>query len=484
MDTPFFPPWRSRLAAFGRRLVRCRKATLSRLEEQFGQFLPPHLLSQNEQGPNSRERVFPLRRTFWALIFQVLTPGTSCREVVRQLQALLGLHSDAQIDAASSAYCQSRARFPLQRLQDALRLSAQEANRRSGDHGRLAGRPVKVVDGSTVQAPDTPANQRRFPQPSAQRRGCGFPVLKLSVLFSLASGAIETVAIRNLHWHDLRLFRTLWSHLRRGDILLGDRAYGDYVSLAQLARRGIDLVCRLHQTRKVDFRRGKRLGPDDALFTWKKGPIRPRYLTPRQWRAVPGEFTVRVLRLRITQPGFRTRRISLVTTLLDPQRYCASALFGLYLRRWRLELCLRDLKTTMGMERLRTQSPTMLLKELHAYLVGHNLIRCVMAEAGGTHGVSIERISFKGTVDAVRHFSAAWAQARNQAQRRRLQSQLLAILADDRLPERPGRREPRAVKRRPKPYQLLTHPRHTFSEVPHRTRYRRPTSQADSLGLN
>lgn len=484
METPFFPPWRSRLAAFGRRLDSCRKASLSRLEEQFGQFLPPHLLSQTEEGPNSRRRIFCLRRTFWALIFQALTPGTSCREVLRQLQSLLGLHSQARINAASGAYCQARTRFPLQRLQDALRLSALEANRRSGDHGRLAGRPIKVIDGTTVQAPDTAANQRRFPQPSGQQPGCGFPVLKLSVLFSLASGAIETVAVRNLHWHDLRLFRTLWSHLRRGDILLGDRAYGDYVSLAQLARRGIDLVCRLHQTRKIDFRRGKRLGPNDTLVSWKKGAIRPRYLTPRQWRGVPTQITVRVLRLRISQAGFRTRRIHLVTTLLDPQRYPASALFDAYLRRWRLELCLRDLKTTMGMETLRAQSPTMLLKELHAYLVGHNLIRCIMADAASTHAVPIERISFKGTVDAVRHFSAAWAQARNQAQRRGLHRQLLAILALDQLPDRPGRREPRAVKRRPKNYQRLTRPRHAFHEVLHRTRYRRRNHNPISLGLN
>ncbi len=243
------------------------------------------------------------------------------------------------------------------------------------------------------------------------------------------------------------------------------------------ARRGVDLVCRLHQTRKVDFRRGRRIGRDDALFTWKKGNVRPRYLTARQWEGVPAQITVRVLRLRIATRGFRTRRISLVTTLLDPKLYPAEALFELYRRRWRLELCLRDLKTTLGMERLRCLSPAMLAKELHAYLVAHNLIRCLMADAAGTHQVPLERLSFKGSVDSVRHFSSALAQARGRKKRCRLHRQLLSILADDEVPERPGRREPRAVKHRPKSYQLLTRPRHSFREIPHRTRWPRKKNQ-------
>jgi len=280
----------------------------------------------------------------------------------------------------------------------------------------------------------------------------------------------------------LRIFRTLWRYLCPGDIVLGDRAYADYVSLALLPRRGVDLVCRLHQARKVDFRRGHRLGHDDALFTWKKGNVRPRYLSVRQWKALASQITVRVLRLRIATPGFRTRSIRLVTTLLDAERFPAHALFDLYRRRWRLELCVRDLKTTLGMERLRCLSPDMLRKELLAFLVAHNLIRCLMADAAGTHQVPLERLSFKGSVDSVRHFASALAQARGRRTRRRLLLQLLAILADDPLPERPGRREPRAVKRRPKPYQLLTRPRHSFREIPHRNRWPRKKNHPLSRG--
>jgi hypothetical protein len=269
MDTPFFPEMRPFLAGFGRRLVQFRQASLSQLEEFFGSLFPPQLFSQVDDGPNSRERIFSVRRTLWGFLFQVLTPRTSCREVTLQLRALFGLHSEQQIKTASSAYCQARKRLPVARLEQALQRSAQAADQRAGSHGYLAGRPVKVVDATSVQLPDTQANQRRYPQPRGQKPGCGFPVMKRAAFFSLASGAILAVARESLHWHDVRLFRRLWPSLNPGDIVLADRAFGDYVSLAQLSARGIDLVSRLHQGRKIDFRRClRRLGPQDAIFCW------------------------------------------------------------------------------------------------------------------------------------------------------------------------------------------------------------------------
>jgi len=473
VHTPIFPSLRARLAGFGRRVDSLRQATLSQLEEFFAPILPPQLLSQADDGSNSRDRIFTIRRTFWGFIFQVLTPNTSCRAVTLQLRGLFGLHGDQQIRSASSAYCQARQRLPVERLEEALRLSALAADQRSGMHGRLAGRPVKVIDATTVQLPDTEANQSRFPQPSAQKPGCGFPVMKMAALLSLASGAILAVARENLHWHDVRLFRRLWSCLRNGDVVLGDRAFADYVSLAQLPLQGVDLVCRNHQARKVDFRRcERRLGPHDAVFRWNKPLRRPKYLTQRQFDRLPSYILVRVLRTQMDRPGFRTTTVTLVTTLLDARKYPAHELSALFLRRWRLELCFRDLKTTMRMEQLRCNSPAMVRKESLAFLIAHNLIRSVMADAAGIYDVPLDRISFKGAVDAVRQFSAARAQARNRKQRRRLEDDLLSGLARDRVPDRPGRREPRAVKRRPKPFPLLTRPRHDYKERPHRNRYK------------
>ncbi len=471
MNTPFFPAFRSRLAALGPRTAPLRQATLSQLQEHLRDFLPPWLLASQDEGLNSRDRVFSLRLTFECFIWQMLKPRTACREVVRQVQALGCLAGRGTIGAGDSAYVQARQRLPKERLERALPATAQAADRRVGTGGRLQGRPVKVVDGSSTQLADTHQNQRRYPQPSTQKRGCGFPVLKFVVLMSLTSGAILNVLTGNLHDHDLRLLRTLWAHLKTGDILLGDRAYGEFTTLAGLPGLGVDVVARLHQRRKVDFRKAKWLGPNDGLFTWRKPCQQSDILSPTEWGILPAELSVRIIRFTTTIRGFRNRRLTLVTTLLDAKLYPAAELAALYARRWRLELCLRDLKTTLGMEVLRGKSPDLAEKELLAYLVAHNLIRCVMAETVAQYAVALEQVSFKGSVDAVRQYSAAIGQARNKKVRRKLWDGLLFDLARDLVRHRPKRTEPRAVKRRPKPFPLLNQPRHRFVEISHRSRY-------------
>jgi Transposase DDE domain len=290
-------------------------------------------------------------------------------------------------------------------------------------------------------------------------------------LLSLNSGAILKVVMDGLHSHDLRLFRRLWRELQTGDIVLGDRAFGEYSTLAQLPRQGVDVVARLHHQRKVDFRKAKKLAKGDGLFIWTKGYEQSGLSTARQWQQMAAKITVRIIRFNATIRGFRNRRITLVTTLLNPQLYPAEQLIGLYARRWSLELCFRNLKTTMGMETLRCLTPEMAEKELLAYLVAHNLVRCVMAEAMACHHVELERISFKGSLDGLRQYSAAIAQAPNRKRRRQLWEDLLLNLARDLVPLRPNRREPRAVKHRPKAYPLLNQPRRRFREISHPNRY-------------
>ena len=472
MKTPFFSPWRAQLAALGHRTTqRLRQVTLAQLGEHLAQLIPLHLLSSEDGGLNSRERIYSLRLTFECFVWQLLHPGTPCREVVRQVQALCRLQGRPPVDEGTSAYIQARQRLPQKRFQQVLKATALAADQRAGQVGHLAGRPVKVVDGSTVQLPDTPAHQKEYPQPSSQKPGCGFPVMRLVVLFSLASGALLEVAWGNLLSHDLRVFAQLWELLRAGDILLGDRGFGNFPTVAQLPQQGVDMVARLHQRRKVDFRRAKRLATNDGLFVWRKNPQQSSIFTASQWRALPEEITVRIVRFRTTIRGFRNRKVTLVTTLLDPQIYPAEELATLYGRRWRLELCLRDVKTTMGMELLRCQSPAMARKEVLAYFIAHNLVRCVMAEAAVVHAARLDRLSFKGTLDALRQYSAAIARARSRKLRRQLWQDLLLNLVRDLVPLRPQRREPRAVKRRPKEYPLLTRPRRQFVEVQHRGRY-------------
>jgi hypothetical protein len=292
------------------------------------------------------------------------------------------------------------------------------------------------------------------------------------VLFSLCSGAVLNVTMGNLHDHDLRLLHRLWDALKKGDILLGDRAFGEFTCLAALPKLlGVDVVARLHQCRKADFRRARRLGKGDGLFVWTKSWQRSEVLLSREWELLPAQITVRIIRFTASIRGFRNRRITLVTSLVDPNLYPAQELIELYARRWRLELCLRDLKTTMGMEQLRCQTPEMVQKELLAYLVAHNLVRCVIAQAIATHKVDLERVSFKGSVDALRQYSNAISQARNRSMREQLWQDLLLNLALDLVPYRPGRLEPRALKRRPKNFGWLTKHRRNFKEYLHRNRH-------------
>ncbi len=472
MNTPFFPPWRARFAALGRHACSLRQQSLPQLDRLLHPLLPPGLLAQAEEGANSRERVFSVRRTFFGFLAQVLNPACPCREIVRQILALRALAGDAAPSPGTSAYCQARQRLPwdiLPRLRCALATRA--------DQGRQLWRGlcVKVVDGTGLSLPDTKKNQRAYPQPGGQKPGCGFPLLKIVGVFSLASGALLDYAKGNKHRHELGLLQRLIDTFRPGDLALADRGFSTYSLMALLWRRHVHSLFRLHHARPKDFRQGKRLGQDDRLLRWRKPADwqKPRYLPRALWRRLPQELSVRMVRFTLAVPGYRTQSVTLITTLLDPELFPAGELAQLYARRWRIELWFRDLKTSMGMEVLRCHSPKMVHKELEMFLIAYNFIRCLLAEAAGRHAVPVDRLSFKGTVDAVRQFAVVIAQARSCKKQNQLMARLLEIIAQDQVPERPGRREPRAVKRRPKPYQKLNRPRHVMKEMQHRSKYRK-----------
>ena len=472
MHTPFFPAFRARLSALGARVQHLRQHSLLRLDELFGPWLPPGLLAQTDEGDNSRNRIYNVRRTFFGFLYQVLNPDCPCREIVRQIQALLVLQAGAIVDTGTSAWCQARARLPgeiLPRLRCAVAAHAEQAA------GLWRDLRVKVVDGTSTSLPDTAQNQRAYPQPGSQRPSCGFPVLKLVGVFSLATGLLLGYTRGNKHQHELNLLQKLMDQFKAGDLVLADRGFNSYTLLTLLLLRGAHSLFRLHQRRPADLRKGKRLGKNDRLMLWRKPWLwqRPRYLPRALWKRIPKELSVRVVRFTLAVPGFRAQSVTLVTTLLDPVAYPAEELARLYARRWQIELWFRDLKTSMGMERLRCKSPKMVHKELEMLFIAYNLIRLLMVQAGAIYQVPMERFSFKGTVDALRQFGIAMAQARSGKKRRKLRAQLLEVIAGDPVPERPGRREPRAVKRRPKPYQLLNRPRHQMQELQHRSKYRK-----------
>lgn len=435
------------------------------IEAQCSRFLSAHTL-QPADGQRRRRRVFFLDRVFWCFIWQVLQPHTSCRAVVRQVQAVCE-NEALRIDESNSAYCQARCRLPLDCMQRALRDSARSAERLAEGIKDWT-RPVKVVDATSVQLPDTPQNRRSYPYPSGQRPGCGFPVMQICGLYSLSAGAVLKTVQSAWSVHEARLFGELWSELNTGDILMGDRAFGSYLTMALLPLRGVDVLSRLHQRRRFLPDKGKRIGPGDWLVNWTKPPQRPKHVTREDWAAVPAEITVRIIRVRVHAKGFRTQELWISTTLLDPLAYPTEHIAALYRRRWDMELCFRDLKTTMGMEQLRCRTPAMVHKELLAFLIAHNFMRCLIAQAASLHHVCRTRISFKGAVDAARSFHQAIRVARSKRERERLHQRLLEILALDLVPCRPERAEPRAVKRRPKPYSRLTKHRRRYKEAPHR----------------
>jgi hypothetical protein len=270
--------------------------------------------------------------------------------------------------------------------------------------------------------------------------------------------------------------------LAAGDILVGDRGFGYCAVIAWLQHfLKVDFIGR--STRRLDGRRRlRRLGRNDWLFVWAKAQRRSPWLTLLQWAGLPTELTVRVVKGNCFQKGFRVKQVKIVTTLLRPELYPAEQILRAYLRRWRLEMCLDDLKTTLEMEFLRGRSPEMVPKEAYTRLIAHNLIRCVIARAADQQSVCLGRISFKGTLDAVRHFTHALARARSKRKRRELWEELLGTLARDWVPERPDRREPRAVKRKSTKYPRLDAPRRKFRDQPKRNA-RRKKARLRRLGL-
>ena len=453
--------------------------TLSDFFATFGFLIPDALLRRRSTGMNSRQRRFTLHVTFWAFLAQTLAPETSCRDIVRKVQAWWLLRAPKSVAGSSStaAYTKARQRLDPKSIRDVGRHLIERLEGRVQLSQLWLGRRVRVVDGTTVSMPDTPENQAKYPQPSSQKAGCGFPQMRIVGLFSLASGALLDFAKSSIHVHESILFRQLISTLKKFDILLADRGFCSFHSFWNLSQAGVDALMRLSGARKVDFRKGTKLGPNDRLITWKKPTQRPKGCTPEEYDALPATMTLRHLKLTVSARGHRTQTIVLVTTLLDPVAYPAPELGGLYFQRWSVELHFREIKITLGMDVLRCQTPGMVEKEVMMHAISYNLIRALMQEAAIRHQVDLTRISFKGTVDTLRHWSASLEALRGMPRKQQaLLEAMFELMAKDLVPLRPGREEPRAKKRRPKNYQLLTKPRHEMEFSGHRNRPKSPLS--------
>jgi hypothetical protein len=478
--THFFPSWRHLFAGLSHRPSTARpreaQATLSQIEQRFAPALPASLLAQNSAHAHSRERIYTLARTVWSWLWQVLQAYAPCREAVRQIQALFALHQIGTVDEATSAYCQARGKIPEALLQKLFATGVHSAEAAAPPPAQrpLQNRPIRVVDASGTRLPNTRQNRAAYPPSANLPPGTGFPYLRIVVLFSLLSGAILAQATGSLHDSELRLFLRLFSHLKPKDIVLGDCAYGSFVVAALLGTVGVDLISIIStHRRRIDFRRARRrLGPADGIFVWQKPHRISPLCSPAQWKTLPQTLEVRMLRVRLQRRGFRTVTLTIVTTLLDAQLYPAAEIVAVPARRWRLEMCFDDLKTTLGMEALRSQSPAMVRKELLIFLIAHNLLRWLLAQAARHGEVPLEVLSFKGSLDGFRQWAQAIVHGRKRSACQRLWRLLLQTIAADQLPHRPGRREPRAVKKRSK-YPHLNKPRHSYVQRWSRNKRRR-----------
>nr|WP_230966703.1 IS4 family transposase [Nostoc commune] len=427
----------------------------------FKELLPESVirLAISELKIKYKKRLFDPLITLWAFLSQVLDTDKTCHNAVSKIIAHLA-ESEVEVPSTdTSAYCQARARLPEKLLEKLFNYSAHNLEERVTQEHLWCGRNVKVIDGSTVSMPDTVENQKEYPQPSTQKAGCGFPIAKIGVVFSLATGAAIALCIDVLNTHDIKLARRLYSFLKPNDVLLGDRAFCAYADMVAITKLGCDVVFRKHQSRTTTIRKGKIVGDCDKLVTWYKPKRCPQGLSKDEFLALPSAITVREIYYYIAIPGFRTQRVSLITTLLDKATYSTLEIVGLYGKRWDVELNLRHIKTTLGMDILRCKTPSMIRKEIHVYLLAYNLLRSLMWSAGTTYNTPPNRLSLQGTRHHLLNFIPKLETAHSQ-KRFSLYRSLLKIIVHKVVPDRPGRSEPRVTKRRPKAYPRLTKPRH------------------------
>jgi hypothetical protein len=410
-----------------------------------------------EEGLRFRVRVYTPLITLWTFMTQVLDPDHSCRKAVRSLIAFLVSEGRPEISADTSNYCKARKRLPLSFLVRLVRKLGELLEGKARADWLWNGREVHIVDGSSVSMPDTPTNQRAFPQPAGQKPGVGFPLARIVAIISLATGAVLDLAIgpcKGKRTGETSLLRTLLRRIKAGSILLGDRSFASYFGIVQLLQQEIDGVFRMHQRRKTDFRRGRCFGVADHLVRWQKPRKRPEWMDEATYALMPAEILVRELRFRIVQAGYRVQEIILVTTLLDPVAYTSKDLAGLYLKRWNVELDLRSIKIVMQMDVLRCKSPDMVEKEIWVHMLVYNVIRRLMVSAAAKKDAEPRELSFKGTLQALTAFRDTLRTA-DPTRRGQLWQAMLNAIAYDRVGDRPGRVEPRAKKRRPKQYDLL-----------------------------
>jgi hypothetical protein len=454
-------------------LTKVRQNSISQLAKCFTGFIPAQSLQPHHSGAQSRQRIFSKENTFWGFFYQVLNADSGCSEVVRKFHAFAASRNRSLPSPSTSGYCQARSKLDEADLVSIQVHTSNQLTEHDAEN-RFQGRRVVVADGTGISMPDTPENQEIWPQTRGQKPGCGFPQAYICACFNLHSGVLLSYDLGNKKSHELLMLREQWNTFNPDDIFLGDKGFCSFYDVFKLLDKGVDSVITLAKRKPVTAKDAdKILGEDDFLIHWPKPKWNKRTSYSKdEWLALPDQLVLRQIKVTVTEPGFRTQSFHIITTLTDAGIYSAKALAGLYFQRWDIELFFRDIKTTMGMDILRCKSPDMIRKELLMHFIVYNCLRLLMLKAAQKAGVPVRLISFKASVQALRQWEPLLNSEQSALEQNRLLSLLCDSIAASVLHIRPGRREPRCKKRRPKNFQRMTKPRHEMQEALHRSAYR------------
>jgi hypothetical protein len=396
--------------------------------------------------PEHRERDYPPTETLSMFLAQSMNEDRSCQKVVNDAAIKRLAYGLPSISTATGGYCRARKRLPTSMISELVRCTGERVYDQLPQKWLWRGKRVCLVDGTTATMPDTPENQAKYPQSGGQKEGLGFPICRIVGITCLASGAVLNAAYGKTKGKgstEQALIREICRTFNEGDLVLGDAFYSTYFFLAWLIEHDIDAVFEQHGSRKrvVDFRTGQRLGTKDHILTYSK-PKKPYWMSEEDYALAPSDIKIRELKV-----GGKV----LITTMLCAKEVDKTELKELYKKRWNVELDFRDIKTTMGMETLSCKSPEMIEKELWVYLLAYNLIRLLMSQSALLNNVLPRQLSFKHTLQ----LWLSWRQCGVISCEENI-VQLSTLIAQKKVANRPGRMEPRAVKRRPKPMPLLT----------------------------
>ena len=462
-------------ADFQKKAQQIGSSCISDLSMLFEPILPR--LFMNEVSHSQRVRYYDSLSTFWAWTSQVLDGNASCSKAVSNVQSWrkqLGLSVPSP---DTGAYCRARSRLDTEMLSAISERVGSTMSNRIREEDKWHGFTLKAIDGSSVQLMDTAENQHDYPQPCGQKPGCGFPVMAVCGVLNLSHGAWEGFSTSKWSDHDLSATYNLLNHFNQGDLLLADRAFCSYELISLLKQKGTQSLMPLHQARarKIDWRKRRRIGPNERILTWKK-PGQPggSQLSKKEWSELPNTLEIRVIRFTYRNRSGEKSTMYLATTLLDNERYDYSEINNLYMQRWEIEVKLRDMKTTLGMDLLRVKTPDMAKLSLQVMFIAYNLVKALMQEAAIAASIPVNALSFKGGLDTIAAYKSLYLGHHHHWRKRHfIHEGMISIMAQQRINIRPLRHEPRARKRRPKKYQLLTSSRNSFREISHRNTYKK-----------